>query len=403
MIETRAFSQRTFLLTAFLLWAGHFCVDLMIGIWPVYKTMMHLDLAKAGLISTGCALAGEGLQVFFGSLSDKGYRKLLIISGVLTTAASTLLAYTEDYFLLFILFFFTCMGSGAFHPCAASWMGELSPNRKGLLITIFASGGYLGMALSQIIFSNTFYFFEGHTFILAIPLIGLAIFFGLSRRLASAPKTAESSQKKMDIRIFKDFFRRKDLTLLYISQVCNQSVLWALIFLLPDILSYREYDSWISLGGGHLFFVIGGFLMLIPAGHLADKYSCRTVILWATVIGIFLFYTFLMTPLMPTPLLFIVLFCLGAALGVVNPVAIALGTRLVPENPGMISAFLMGLVWCVSEGIGQGGGGLLTKLFEDDAPAKALGVLGAAFIVGLAATLKLPRETYAQKTSQQQN
>ena len=254
------------------------------------------------------------------------------------------------------------------------------------------------MALSQIAFSHAFYFFEGHTYILAIPLLILSVCFGFFR-LTSMPQPTARLNKKINFKIFRDFFRRKDLTLLYITQLCNQTLLWGFIFLLPDVLSVREYDSWISLGGGHLFFVLGGFIMLVPAGHLADKYSCRKVILWATAFGILLFYLFLFMPRLPNPLLLGLLFALGAFLGIVNPVSIAFGTRLVPENPGMISAFLMGMVWCISEGIGQGGGGLLTKLFVDDAPAKALGVLGAAFFIGLAAAIKLPRESYEQKTA----
>ena len=53
----------------------------------------------------------------------------------------------------------------------------------------------------------------------------------------------------------------------------------------------------------------------------------------------------------------------------------------------------MGLVWCVAEGLGQGGGGLLTKLFEEDAPAKALSIVGITFFFGLATAFKLPKES----------
>ena len=88
--------------------------------------MAHLDLAKAGMISAGCAFVGEGLQIVFGSLSDKGYRKLLLILGLITTAASTLLAYTHSYPFIFGLFLLTCLGLGAFHPAAVSMMSEFT-------------------------------------------------------------------------------------------------------------------------------------------------------------------------------------------------------------------------------------------------------------------------------------
>jgi MFS transporter, FSR family, fosmidomycin resistance protein len=397
MNKTIEASQKTLVITILLLWLGHFCVDFMIGVWPIYKTIAEIDLAKAGLISTCCVFIGEGLQFIFGSLSDKGYRKILVIGGLILTAASTTLAYTENYILLFFLYLCTCLGSGAFHPAATSWMGGLTSERKSFFITLFSSGGYLGMAISQIIFSHTFYLFSGHTLLLALPLFATAAILSLSR-LASPSFPITQHSGKLNLKIFRDFFKRRDLSSLYISQVCNQSLTWGLIFLLPDILKTREYDSWISFGGGHFFLTMGSFFMLVPAGYLADKYSSRSVILCATAIGFGLFYLFLFSPLIPVPLLLTLLFLLGASLGIVNPVSVALGNRLVPENPGMISAFLMGMVWCVSEGIGQGGGGLLTKLFEEDAPARALGIIGAAFFIGFAASLNLPKKELAQKT-----
>jgi FSR family fosmidomycin resistance protein-like MFS transporter len=70
---------------------------------------------------------------------------------------------------------------------------------------------------------------------------------------------------------------------------------------------------------------------------------------------------------------------------------------MAPEHKASIGAFLMGMVWCVSEAIGQCGGGVLTTFFSDDAPAKALEVIGALFLVGLLAAARLPQETKEQK------
>lgn len=160
--------------------------------------------------------------------------------------------------------------------------------------------------------------------------------------------------------------------------------------MLPDVLKSRGYEDWICYGGAHLFLIIGGALMMVPAGYLADKYSCRSVIIGTFLVSVVSFYAFLSMPMMEPGVLCLLLFVLGAALGTVSPVAIALGNRLSPSNPGVVSACLMGLVWCVAEGIGQGGGGLLTKLFSEEPAASALACLGTLFLVGLTATLFLP-------------
>ncbi len=401
MIWSKIKLHKNLLITVAFLWLGHFCVDFMLSIWTIYKTMAELDLATAGLISTFCAFTGEGMQLIFGSLSDKGYRKHLIVFGILATTSATLLAYFDHYAFFCLIFLVTCLGSGAFHPAAASWMGSLTQNYKGFFITVFTCGGTLGIALSQIIFYQSFYYFQGHTLFLAIPVVLLVVFLVLSRQKPTE-KNTDSSHEKFNLKIIRNFFRRKELALLYISQVCNQSICWGSIFLLPDILLSRQYESWISFGGGHLSFIMGSFFMQPLAGYLADRYSCRSVILSATAAGMIAFYVFLFNPLLSPPVLLVLLFLLGACLGLVNPLSLAWGTRLVPDNPGMISAFLMGLVWCVSEGIGQGGGGLLSKLFVDDAPAKGLAIIGSMSIVGFTAVLRMPKESAIKSASMEQ-
>lgn len=387
---------RNLYLTVFALWLGHFFIDIMIGFWPVYKTIAELDLAWAGLISAACALIGEGMQIVFGPLCDKGYRKPLVFIGLSAAIASTFLAYTTDYGFLFLLFLITCIGSGAFHPAAMSWMGELTNHRKGVFITFFAMGGAVGMASSQLIFSTVFFDLQGHTAILAFPLLCLALFFAL--KPLKMPPLQAPKERPRSLAIFKSFFKRKELRMLYFSQICSQTLLWGFLFLLPDILTSRGYNSWVSLGGGHMLFILGGAAMMVPAGSLADRFSSRVVLLSAMGTAALLSYIFLLNPTLPTPAVLVLLFLIGSALGTINPVAIAFGTRLEPQHPGMISAFLMGLVWCVSEGLGQAGGGILTKLFTEDAAAKSLAVMGIFYIIGIAVMLQLPTPQRHEET-----
>lgn len=383
-------SKKTILLSMFVVCLGHFLVDAMIGIWPVYKTLAHIDLAVAGLIGGACAFAGEGLQVVFGSLSDKGYRKALILAGVVATSASACFVYTDSYLCLFVLYFLTCAGSGAFHPCAASLVSDLSPKSKGLMISLFTSGGAFGMAFSQILFTTGHRWFDGHVLWLALPAAVLTLFAFFSP-VCRQPMQTPSEGKHFNLGVFVGFFRQRPLRLLYFTQVCNASMLWGTMFLLPDLLSSRGYETWISFGGGHMMYILGSAFMMIPAGYLADRYSGRTVIFAAMLSAMGFFYLLLFLPELNNAALLAVLFCLGASVGVTQPVALALGTSLAPNQKGMISAFLMGLVWCISESIGQIGGGFLATCFTDDAPAKSLAILGGLFLIGSAFAYQLPQ------------
>lgn len=391
-----------FILPIIFISLGHFFVDMMIGIWPVYKTLIHLDLGTAGIISACCALVGEGLQIVFGSLSDRGYRKLMIFSGLLASAASVFFVYTDDYLPLFALYLVTCIGSGAFHPCAVSVVSDLATERRSLIVATFTAGGALGMAFSQIIFTQTHLISKHHVMFLAFPAVAL-VFLSFFNRvgnqspgLRSAPANGQSKLKSL----FK-FFRQYELRMLYFTQLSCATMFWGTMFLLPDVLSSRGYESWIAFGGGHMMYILGGAIMMMPAGYLADKFSSRSVILTAILSGMVLFYLFLLFPVINNYLLLGLLFFMGASIGVVNPIAVALGTRLVPNQKGLVSAFLMGLVWCVSEGIGQAGGGLLTRTFDGDIAAKSLATLGVIFLFGIAAATQLPQKESALEMAEE--
>jgi FSR family fosmidomycin resistance protein-like MFS transporter len=167
------------------------------------------------------------------------------------------------------------------------------------------------------------------------------------------------------------------------------------MFLLPDMLLSRGYEPWITFGGGHLMFILGSAVMMIPAGYLADRYSSRTVLLISIVASMVFLYLLLLNPLMGDYTLLTLLFAMGAAFGANSPVSILLGTRLVPSQKGLVSAFSMGLVWCISEGIGQGLGGFLATCFSNDAPAKALAVLGTLLLAGTFTAYLLPQKEEA--------
>ncbi len=377
-------------LLLFLIGLAHFSVDTMLGIWPLYKSMVEIDLGKAGLIVAFGAMIGEGAQLFSGNLSDRGYRKVLILAGTLIAASSTFLPYASNDWVLFFLYFLTCVGSACFHPCAASLVSGLHPSRKNLVLAIFAACGSLGLATSQLTFTQAYEWFQGHTAWMILP--GVALVFILMYVPFPRPSPIQSPRvNSFSIKELISFFKSPSLRFLYFSQVANQSILWGTIFILPDALKTLGHEDWICYGGGHCCFILGAACLMIPGGVLADYYSPRKVMIYGCILSCVTFYAILFSnfhPLVLLPSLFIA----GATMALMNPLALSLGTRLEPQRTGAVSAFLMGMVWCVSEAIGPGGVGLMTHLFDDHASIKALAILGSLFILQLYATLKLPKE-----------
>ena len=107
MSHTESISPKKMISLFMVVWLGHFFVDVMLGIWPVYKSLAQIDLAQAGFIAAGGAFIGEGSQLFFGALSDRGYRNYCLLFGLAMAAAALLLAKTTSISLLFLFFMVT--------------------------------------------------------------------------------------------------------------------------------------------------------------------------------------------------------------------------------------------------------------------------------------------------------
>ncbi|MBS0654581.1 MAG: MFS transporter [Verrucomicrobia bacterium] len=363
----------------------------MIGIWPVFKTLAGLDLASAGLLAASCVLIGEALQGLFGSLGDRGYHKYLLMVGVALTTSSAIFGHCSSYTAFFFLFLATCIGSAAFHPTASSILGQISSERGGSIMGFFTAAGMLGIGVSQMLFSWIYTAFDGSTAILAVPSLVLVLFVYLF--LHVQPKREENSEHHglFPFALFLQFLKIKILRLLYFIMVGNQIVIWTLAFLLPDFLLTRGYPSWIVYGGGHLFLMAGAAICPPIIGYLADRNSVRGVIATLSLGTTIFLYVLLASGIWHPAVLFPLLFALGGSLNSVSPLVWSLGNQLVPKNRGMVSAFLMGFVWLISESIGLGLGGVLASSFGEDGPAQALACMGVSLLLTFILARKLPK------------
>jgi FSR family fosmidomycin resistance protein-like MFS transporter len=358
--------------------------------------MVHMDLGTAGLIAGGCALLGEASQLLFGAWSDRGYRRQLIAAGIVMSCAALGVVYCDAAWAMFPFLLVCYMGSAAFHPAAAGLVGGLSQRHKALFVTIFASGGSFGMAAGQIGFYMAYRSLGNGVSLLILPsllLVVLVAFFAFP-----AMKSATSGPP-VRFRAMSKLFGQRDLRFLYLALACNTTLFFGFMFLLPDLLLSRGYADWICFGGGHLTMVLGGATMMIPSGFLADRYSSRSVILGGILLGLAFFYVFLWLPQVESFVLLALLYVLGALLGIVHPVGVALANQLLPKNPGLVSAFAMGMVWCIAECFGPATS-LLTKLFPpQNATTNALLILATLNILGAWAAVKLPSRQQSQEVS----
>ena len=157
-----------------LLFGVHVIVDFFSGIWPIYKTLSGIDVSKAGLIAGVTGFLGESLQLFFGFFSDKGYRRHILIFGFLLSSSILFITFFQGFTSYFALLFLLRIGSAAFHPAGIGYVGSLTEEHKSKTILFFSSGGLLGLACSQVIFTQILQRANGHGLILFIPFFLMA-------------------------------------------------------------------------------------------------------------------------------------------------------------------------------------------------------------------------------------
>jgi MFS family permease len=159
----------------------------------------------------------------------------------------------------------------------------------------------------------------------------------------------------------------------------------SVIFLLPDLLLARHAPAWMVEGGGHFGLVAGGCLGLLPAGHAADRWGARGVLLVANGSTLLLLALLLgRSTASAVDLALVTAF--GAFNAMNGVVSVAEGNRLLPGRASGVSAMLMGLAWCVGA-LGPVTAGWLADPARGGTPAVALAWLALALPLALAASL----------------
>ena len=327
----------------FLLWFSHVVMDFFWGIWPIFKVMFNLDIAKVGILTAIAGFCGEACQLIFGHLSDKGYSKKLLILSFVFSGCILFLPLTNSYLIYFFLLLLFNLGSGAYHPAAASIASQFSAKRKGLMITLFTSGGYIGVAFSQIAFIFFYHKTSGHIYLFLIPVYLLLFILKKTDFAFARPTTTEHRFLKMLIP-FKD--KKASIVLLYFSQVAHLLLFFGSIFLLPELLKSFGYPQWYVFGVGHMVCVLGMALVMIPVGYLADMFGEKKLVHICSILSLVIFYFLLFFPPVSLVRVSILLFALGGVLGSLNPMFLSYGHKLFPKNTGTVSAILMGFSWC---------------------------------------------------------
>jgi FSR family fosmidomycin resistance protein-like MFS transporter len=383
----------------------HVLADFMgMSVWPVYKTLAGLDVAKAGWIATVVAMSGTALQPLFGSIADRfGARRVILLGALLTSFAlllgpladyqealnrllPTLFGLSGFYLVVFVILAAGRIGQDMFHPAGAGLAGSFSMQRGSMFLAIFIAVGSIGFGLSQIAFRTAYNNLGHHTEILLIPAAFLWAFVWVWCRPAETLH-AKRISVIASLRALRPVAGQ--ILALFLILAISSGVLSGLFFLMPEFAHEKGYPAWIGQGGAFGLLIFGATVFMVPMGHLADRIGRRRTLIAMTILSAISYHAIVRLTL---PVSAFVLLCIigGAFLGTVNPLGVAFGQRIAPrENVSIVSAILMGWAWCVGSTVPSIAGELYT-LLGNNAP-KALMLLGFANVVMVLISFLLPK------------
>lgn len=333
----------------------HALVDCFGGVFPMFKALAELDLFWAGLISSTALFVGMVIQPLLGIWADHGYqRRFVIIGAALSSIAMVLgpiglqaerLGPAALYTLLFVVMLISRIGQGLFHPAGSSLAGNLSAGRRATLVSLFVSVGMVGFAFSDALFTWAHRTTNGQTHWLLVPAAVVVFIAIVWCRPEHEPKPKAIAYRDVMAKLVS---MRGELFRLFWIQAIMGGLMIGPIFLMPEFLEGRGYPDWMVEGTGKAVFILGAVLIMIPAGHLADRVGRRVILITLLTLGTAFYFTMCLAPPIAPVLFLFVLLGTGGCLGATNPIAVSLGQQLSPQHASMISGVLMGLAWAAS-------------------------------------------------------
>lgn len=146
---------------------GHFSVDWAQGaipaLLPYFISSCSLSYQDAATLIFANMLLSSVSQPIFGYYSDKVSKPWFAPLGpVLCGLCLTLLAFTQNYWFIFLCSMFSGFGSSIYHPEAARMVNNIAGDRKGQALGTFSVGGNAGFAIGPMVAGACAYAFDIH-------------------------------------------------------------------------------------------------------------------------------------------------------------------------------------------------------------------------------------------------
>jgi FSR family fosmidomycin resistance protein-like MFS transporter len=344
--------------------------------------------ATASALVLGSALSSSIVQPVFGHLADRRSLSWLMPLGILLACTGVgLVAVAPSFALAFAATIASGLGIAAFHPEGSRYANYLSGRRRATGMSLFSLGGNAGFALGPVFVTPAVALLGlSGALVLIVPGAAVALWIGLELpRLHRFRPRAEPGARGAGRAGEDDWpsFARLGVVI-----AARTFLFFGMLTFVPlyfvDVLHRSEEAGNTAL----IVFLTGGAFGTLVGGRLADRVGRRPVVMGSLALATPLMLLFLTVPAAAAiPVLFVT----GAAVIASFSVTVVMGQEYLPNRIGVASGLTLGL----AIGLGGLGAPLLGLLADAEGLQTMLVVAGLLPLIGVAATLTLPRERRA--------
>ncbi len=322
--------------------SSHLFDDFYQGVVPAILPFLVLERHYSYAAVAGLTLAANLLssvaQPAFGWWGDRKPRRWLIPAGMLTAAVGvSLVAFTPEYWMTFLVLAISGIGISAFHPEAAR-AARVAAGNSNRAMSIFALGGNLGFAIGALV-TTPLLLLTGlsGTPLLMIPaaVMGLVIILWL-RRVLDGPIGAPRRVVHTPGPDNWPGFLRLTAVVVTRSIVFFGSVSFIALYFIHD------FETSAALGGAALtVFLSAGAVGTLFGGWLADRIGRLVSIRIGFAMAIPSLLGVVLSTTWPVAMVFVALF--GVAIFIPFAVVVILGQDYLPNRIGIASGVTVGL------------------------------------------------------------
>lgn len=322
--------------------SSHLVDDFYQGVVPALLPFLVLERHYSYAAVAGLTLAANMLssiaQPAFGWWGDRTPRRWLIPAGMLTAALGvSLVAFTPEYWMTFLVLAISGVGISAFHPEAAR-AARVAAGDSNRAMSIFALGGNLGFAIGALV-ATPLLLLTGLSgtplFLIPAMLMAVAIVLWL-RRVLDGPVGALRRPAPPPGPDNWPGFLRLTAVVVTRSIVFFGSVSFIALYFIHD------FETSAALGGTALtVFLSAGAVGTLVGGWLADRVGRLLSIRLGFALAAPALLGVVLAPNWPVAMGFVALF--GIAIFMPFAVVVILGQDYLPNRIGIASGVTVGL------------------------------------------------------------